>query len=310
MRRVVSTVAQRTLALFPGALGDLLCCWPALEGLRNRGAVLTLAAREAWFAALPENAVTALSIERREIADLFGTVPLRRATRELFAGFARVESWTGYGDANVARRLAELSLGGASVHPFRDLRPAEHASEYYARCVGVAPVVRRLPVRPPAAEWADALWRRHALGDDVLAIHPGSGSARKNWQGMAELAERWRARGAGVVAIAGPAEADQPPPLRDAVLVRDEPLDRVAAALARAARYLGNDSGISHLAGMVGARGLALFGPTDPVAWRPLGAGIRVLAAPHACDRCGADRFCAHRLPVDAVLAALSQSAE
>src|SRR5215813_4552106 len=98
---------QNVLALFPGALGDLLCCWPALEGLRQaRGARLTLAARDAWFDALPDGALTPLSIERREIGDLFGSAPLRDATCRLFAGFARVESWTGHGDDNFARRLA------------------------------------------------------------------------------------------------------------------------------------------------------------------------------------------------------------
>jgi len=298
---------QNVLALFPGALGDLLCCWPALEGLRQaRGARLTLAARDAWFDALPDGALTPLSIERREIGDLFGSAPLRDATRRLFAGFARVESWTGHGDDNFARRLAEASGGRCAVHPFRALRRGEHAAGYYARCVGVAPVMYCLPIRARAAAWAEALWRRHALGDDALVVHPGSGSAAKNWEGMAEIAAVWRRRGAAVIALAGPAEDHHAAALPGVVSVRHQSLDRVAALLVRAARYLGNDSGISHLAGMVGARGVALFGPTDPVAWRPLGATIRVLSAPEVCGRCGADRFCTHRLPAGEVLAALS----
>ena len=51
----------------------------------------------------------------------------------------------------------------------------------------------------------------------------------------------------------------------------------LAALLARADRYLGNDSGVSHLAGAVGARGAALFGPTDPELWRPLSPRITSL---------------------------------
>jgi hypothetical protein len=44
------------------------------------------------------------------------------------------------------------------------------------------------------------------------------------------------------------------------------------AALARLARgFVGNDSGVSHLAAAAGAPGLAIFGPTDPARWRPLG---------------------------------------
>jgi ADP-heptose:LPS heptosyltransferase len=51
----------------------------------------------------------------------------------------------------------------------------------------------------------------------------------------------------------------------------------VAALLSQADLYLGNDSGISHLAGAVGARGVVLFGPTRPHQWRPLGGNLLVV---------------------------------
>jgi hypothetical protein len=41
--------------------------------------------------------------------------------------------------------------------------------------------------------------------------------------------------------------------------------------------FIGNDSGISHLAGTVQCRGIALFGPTDARMWRPLGAGMDII---------------------------------
>jgi hypothetical protein len=41
--------------------------------------------------------------------------------------------------------------------------------------------------------------------------------------------------------------------------------------------YVGNDSGISHLAGVLGCRGIALFGPTDARIWRPLGADMDII---------------------------------
>ena len=52
-----------------------------------------------------------------------------------------------------------------------------------------------------------------------------------------------------------------------------------AALLAGAALYLGNDSGISHLAAAVGAPGVVLFGPTDARRWRPLSPAIVALQA-------------------------------
>jgi ADP-heptose:LPS heptosyltransferase len=43
--------------------------------------------------------------------------------------------------------------------------------------------------------------------------------------------------------------------------------------------YIGNDSGISHLAAAAGAPVVALFGPTDPAVWAPRGPRVRILAA-------------------------------
>jgi ADP-heptose:LPS heptosyltransferase len=303
-------MSSRTLALFPGGLGDLLCCWPALRALSSpNGAALTLGAREPWFAALPAGAVTPLSIDRREIADLFGSGALADTTRSLLGGFARVESWTGAGDENFSLRLASASGGPVRVHPFRDFVPGEHAMDYYARCLGVVPAGERLGVRDQAAEWAAQWWRDRQLASRAIAVHAGSGSARKSWQGMAAVAAAWRAAGGHVISIAGPAEVERGAAIPHDALLAYEPLDRVAAVLAHAAGYLGNDSGISHLAGMVGARTVALFGSSDPLHWQPRGGAVHVLHAPQPCRRCGPERFCTHRLSVDEVLQTLRRTA-
>jgi heptosyltransferase III len=41
--------------------------------------------------------------------------------------------------------------------------------------------------------------------------------------------------------------------------------------------YIGNDSGFSHLAGLLGRRAVVLFGPTDPLVWKPLGPRVETL---------------------------------
>jgi ADP-heptose:LPS heptosyltransferase len=51
----------------------------------------------------------------------------------------------------------------------------------------------------------------------------------------------------------------------------------VAARLAAAAAFVGNDSGTTHLAAMLGAPTVAIFGPTDPAVWAPTGPRVRVL---------------------------------
>ncbi len=109
------------------------------------------------------------------------------------------------------------------------------------------------------------------LRGGYAAIHPFSGSARKNWplknfEAIARLLElelrvEW---------AAGPEETL--PQAR-----RFDGLDELAAWLAGARLYIGNDSGISHLAAAVGTPAVVLFGPTDPRVWAPRGNGVRVI---------------------------------
>jgi ADP-heptose:LPS heptosyltransferase len=302
----LTPTAEQRLILFPGALGDLLCCWPALDALGAHGLALTVAARPALVDALPAGAVTTWSIDRREVAELFGVGPLSAGIRALFAGFAAVDSFTGHGDPHFVARLAQAATAIVRVHPFRAMQPGETARDYYARCLAVTPLLRPLALRPDAVAWANALWQQARLGQRALVIHPGSGSPAKNWQGMEAVAQRWRDSGGRVIALRGPAEIERGARLVARDLELDgEPLSHVAAVLARADRYLGNDSGISHLAGLVGAHAVVLFGDSDRRVWAPVGDGVRVLQAAARCARCTPTDLCLHRLSIDDVMAAL-----
>ena len=117
--------------------------------------------------------------------------------------------------------------------------------------------------------------------------------------GFVQVAHWWRAAGGAVVAIAGPAEAGEPPAL-GATEVRDWGLVDLAAVLSRAALYVGNDSGVSHLAGAVGTAGAALYGPTDPRRWGPLSTRMVALRA----RATGPDGIPLSALPAARVIAA------
>ena len=64
------------------------------------------------------------------------------------------------------------------------------------------------------------------------------------------------------------------------VVARELPRRVLGAVLSRAALFVGNDSGASHLAAAAGAPTLALFGPTNPALWAPLGPRVRCVRAP------------------------------
>lgn len=59
-------------------------------------------------------------------------------------------------------------------------------------------------------------------------------------------------------------------------VVKERPLRQVAALLSCCTRFVGNDSGITHLAAAVGVPVDVLFVGSDPVVWSPLGDHVRV----------------------------------
>jgi ADP-heptose:LPS heptosyltransferase len=121
-----------------------------------------------------------------------------------------------------------------------------------------------------------------ALMAGATLVHPGSGSARKNWPAVRflDLSRGLARRGHRVAWIRGPAEEGLPPGA-SAFEILDRPaLGSLAATLAQSRLYIGNDSGVSHLAAAVGAQTVVLFGPTSGAVWRPDGARVETVLAP------------------------------
>lgn len=119
-------------------------------------------------------------------------------------------------------------------------------------------------------------------GSPVLAIAPVAAAAQKTWP-PERFAELVRALSAGpcagwrIALFGGPGDDRHAEVLiaacPDALKVFGEPdLLTVAAALKSCSAFIGNDSGLSHLAAAMGLPTLALFGPSDPVRYAPFGA--------------------------------------
>jgi len=315
-REAAATAATRLLILFPGALGDFLCVLPAVIGLQRAHRMETLLVANPVALELVEaGPFRTASIQRREVADLFADGPPSDATRSLFEGFGVTHSWTGYGHPQLCARLAAITGGTVQLHRFSAMRAAEHAVDYYARCVATQPHAAQVWTTAAEQAWAERWCGAHLpRGGPLLVAHPGSGSPRKNWEGFAalppELQTRWRACGGGVVVLLGPAEAEQGArAYGDLPAIHGVALRQIAALLARASLYVGNDSGISHLAATVGTATLALFGPSDPALWAPRGRAVEVISTTAVCGQCGPERFCIHRLDPAVVLAAIERMA-
>ena len=118
--------------------------------------------------------------------------------------------------------------------------------------------------------------------EGATVIHAGSGSPAKNWpvDRFAALGKRLEASGHRIAWLRGPAEGAPPPGAAAFTQLADLSLKALAATLASSRLFIGNDSGVSHLAAAVGASTFALFGPTDPGVWRPDGPRVVTLRAP------------------------------
>ena len=131
----------------------------------------------------------------------------------------------------------------------------------------------------------------------LIAIHPGSGSKQKCWpiERFILLINRLnQAFQAHIVVVSGPADQEIIERLKagihdDFVLADQLSLAKLAAVIKRCDFFIGNDSGVTHLAAALGVYTIVLFGPTDPKIWGPRGESVKILYKKAHCSPCLAD---------------------
>jgi heptosyltransferase-2 len=292
---------KRGLIIFPGALGDLVCLVPTIRVLATRYPEISfelMARAELARIAVGRTAIAAgHSIDRHEVAQLFSPQGSQsREARIFFSQFVRVDCFFAATSEHFCDSLTDAAGGDVAFYPFRPPGPG-HVAECYLRAINA-------PISQPLCYWIDLMAEdlscaRQRLQasrlepDSFLLILPGSGSVKKNWpaENFAALAQsaakltaatkddhglghsRAQASATRVLVVLGPAEATLAPIfIEQRFAVFDDLELAEVAGLARMARcFVGNDSGVSHLAASSGARGLVIFGPTEPERWRPLG---------------------------------------
>ena len=121
----------------------------------------------------------------------------------------------------------------------------------------------------------------------LVIMHPGSGGLDKCWylDNYLALAGHMKTRGWSVVFVLGPVEEHRMPArIRDRVervapVLSGLTLDQVVGLLSCAQAFVGNDSGVSHVAGAMGVRTCTVFGPTSPQVYGPMGPSVHVFTA-------------------------------
>ncbi|MBM4286827.1 MAG: glycosyltransferase family 9 protein [Deltaproteobacteria bacterium] len=299
--------AARILVWHQGGLGDVLLAGPALQSLAGHypQASLTLVGgteRLSLLAAtLPVEAIW--SAQSALWLDLFqdgGPVsPQLQAALSgfdlavVFAPHQRPHFWHRLRVAGIPHGFWLPSFPGAA----RKSVPEVHREKMQRAGVHWAGAPFRLRVTGPDRQQAHTIRPEPVPGTGPLvALAPGSGHRLKNWsldyyiKLAGWLEERHQAQ---VWWVVGPAEADLLSQLRRLVthrevrLLENLPLPLLAAALARFHLFVGNDSGVTHLAAAVAhPRVVALFGPSDRVIWGPPGKVSTIITSPQDCSPC------------------------
>ncbi|MDD5223189.1 MAG: glycosyltransferase family 9 protein [bacterium] len=126
----------------------------------------------------------------------------------------------------------------------------------------------------------------------ALIIHPGSGGAIKCWPltYYLDLAARASRMGLPPFFLLGPAEKENPEFANLSgsgfSVLSGLTLVETAAVLANAKIYVGNDSGITHLAAAMGRPVIAIFGPSDPGRFGPRGRLVKIISLNYECSPC------------------------
>lgn len=277
------------LAVHPGPLGDVLLAVPALRALKAEGPDerLLLAAQPGVGSLMVAlDAVGgALSFDGLGLQTLFvedDALPSIEAVRT--AG--RVVCWFGSRDPVFVRRLRALAPNAVVASPTGD--GARPVWRHLLGTVQSRPEMSSGPCDPsPAARCAGRQALRRAgwrTDTRLVLVHPGAGGLDKRWpaEGFIEvLAPLCAHEDVTIVLHEGPADVEAVAAVDSrlagrARVLRGLSLVELAGALAHAAVYLGNDSGVSHLAAAVGVPSLILF-EERRLAWRPWSASGDVI---------------------------------
>jgi heptosyltransferase-2 len=319
----VNSQRGKILVIRGGAIGDFILTLPAIAALRHQFPEAHL--EVLGYPHIVQLAIAgglvdrASSIEARALAGFFARNGLlAQDLADYFSEFDLIVSYLYDPDEIFKTNLARCSPAQFIVGPHRpDERAQIHAAKVYLKPLERLAIFEADPVprlrlnrdsrklpgdgEAGAAEENVSDPKPARASPRCLALHPGSGSDRKNWpeDRWAELVQNLvNSTDLNLLLIGGEAEGERLqrlaaalPPARTRV-AQSLPLTELARLLERCHGFIGHDSGISHLAAALGLPSLVLWGGTDPVVWRP--PSDKVLIRSHSAGL--------ERLPVRTVL--------
>ena len=278
----------RILVIRGGAIGDFILTLPAIAALRQQFP-------QAHLEVLGYPHIVQLAhagglvdrvqaIEARELAGFFArNGELSEGLRGYFSEFNIIISYLYDPDEIFKTNVARCSHGQFIVGPHRpDETNAIHATTVFLK------PLERLAIFDADATPRLVLSHQPSTLNHQLALHPGSGSERKNWpeENWVELIARLiNETSVNLLLVGGEAEGERLQrlaaalPLPRCVVAKNLPLVELAQRMKACRGFLGHDSGITHLAAALGLPTTVLWAHTVEEIWRPQGAHVTVLRA-------------------------------
>lgn len=279
----------KILVIRGGAIGDFILTMPVLQALKQNfpathlevlgyPKVANLAVEAGW-------AHATRSIEAPGLARFFAPMgPVPPEWLQYFAQFDIIITYLFDPDDLFQNNV---SLSGKHHYIKGPHRPDErlnlHAVDVFLKPLeklaiyetGVLPDLSRLGSLQP-----------NDTDKKTIALHPGSGSTKKNWhlENWIRLTDQLLSDACvEILIVGGEAERESVEklhglfPTERTRILMNLPLGDVARALSRCQAFIGHDSGISHMAAALDVPSVILWGPTRMDIWRPLGKHVTII---------------------------------
>jgi len=306
---------QSILVIHQGALGDFILALPPLEALRETfpKAKLVMMGYPRILELVEKRfyAEKILSIDQKGMASFFvrdGILDLNLS--EFFKTFDLIIVFGKDGEGTVLRNLRRVCQGQIlhinSFPPWDEkVHLTDHLRKQFIQHGFPASMdYPRLYLKESDREWARDFWKREGVTPEertkVIVLHPGSGSKKKVWplDRFLNLARTLRDHfGSKILIVLGPAESPEVQKgfeegeAFQCILAKGLTLLQLASVMEGCWFFIGNDSGISHMAAALGLPTMVIFGPTDHKVWSPRGEKTFVVQRGVHCSPCPQERF-------------------
>ena len=301
---------KHILIIRPGAIGDVIVTLPTIGAIRKHfhNARIEIMGYASFLEIAKGRfyADTVSRFDQADIAPLF--VKYSSVPASLINNFDNADLIISFVSDKEQIMVRNLRAAGAKhvIHyePFPSESEHVHIIDHFLKCLDLLGIPHSNKIPKIFLKDEDVLFGESFLKDRIVhpnkmlvAVHPGSGSRQKCWsldryvELILWLNEEMDAQ---ILIISGPADTEIVEDLRvkvkDKFILADQlPLPFLAAIIKRCNLFVGNDSGITHLAAAVETPAIAIFGSSDPSMWGPRGERVKILFKKSACSPCSFD---------------------